>query len=68
MGDKYMRDFQKFPGTQGMNIAQIKQDGAVIKEKGDKEPGVLKWTIDQPGMVREAHQGVMNLLTCLLMQ
>jgi hypothetical protein len=68
MGDEYMAELQQIPGRQGMDISQVEQTGAFTEEKGNKEAGVVKRTVHQPGMIGGAHQEGMNLLTCLLMQ
>jgi hypothetical protein len=55
VGYKDVRNLEKVSVRQGMEVAQIKQDGALPVKKGDEQSGIKKRMVDEPWMERSSH-------------
>jgi hypothetical protein len=55
VSDKGLTYFEQISGRQTGDVAEIKNHGAVLKKKWNIKPGVVKRTVDEPGMKAGAH-------------
>jgi hypothetical protein len=50
-----MADFEEISAGKGTDIPQIEEQGPILEEKRNEQPGIIKRIIDQPGMKAGAH-------------
>jgi hypothetical protein len=47
VGDKYMGNLEKVSGSEIPQVSEIKEDSSPFIRKGDEQPRISPWGIDQ---------------------
>ena len=50
-----MGDLQEIPGGEEAQVPKVKQKGPFLEEKGNKQSGIGKGVVNQPGMKGGSH-------------